>query len=1071
MELQKSPVNINFQGGLDLKTDPYQVAQGKFLSLTNTVFDKLGRLTKRSGFGTQSTNGQAPKTINTFKSGLVSFGNTSVASYDAQLNTWAFRGNYAAASINTVSVLKNNSSQTYVDAAIYGNLSCVVYSQTTDFSSYTYNVVIVDTTDGHVLTTVRNISTFCVSPPRVFLLGTKFIIMFQYLNGLTAGLWYSTVDALTLSTTTITPFSTDIASSAVGNPPFDGVVASDVLYVAWKSNVFTQVNMASMTTSLVISSTVVVDTGHLADLFGVAADTTQGSPIIWVGFWGAGGDGYLLAVDTALANVVPAKHLITGTLLRNLTVGAVNATGTLVWEVRTSWQYDANIENSNLAFQTVLQSGTVLSSQVLLSYGLGSKAFIIGALNGYVVATYGTPEQPSYFVINISRRAVTRFAYSNGVGFLNYGLPSVTVSGTTITVPYLFKDLIKAVNKETAPNGFENGIYSQTGINLAAIEIGRSQVPSVDSENSLNISGGFLWQYDGNIPTENNFLLYPELINDPIDGTYHGAAVDTTPVVTTGNLAIHADIIGGVASLVGIYPGMGVSDSGGKLPAGTIVLEIYTPQGSVSPLVKISKTPSASVTAATLTFTGSMSAADYEYQFIYQWTNNQGNIERSAPSTPVVVHVASGSSYVNIAVPCLNLTYKTANPIIIVGYRWSPSQEIFYQFTSITQPVYNDTTAQIVTIPDAWADENIVGNDIIYTTGGILENFCPPSTSIMSLFDNRLWMVNNEDRNLLYFSKSIIEATPIEMSPLLTYFVPPTIGGQGSTGDITALAAMDDKLIIFKNSAIYYINGSGPNDTGANSQYSQPLFVTSPVGCANQASITQVPAGLMFQAANGKGIWLLGRDLIVKYIGDGVEDYNSYAVLWATTIPNTNQVRFGLSGGPILMYDYYVNQWGTFAGLSSVSCVLYQGLATLLSSLIGNSASVYQETPGVYADGATPVAMSFTTSWLQIGGLRGYQRSYFLFYLGTYLSSHRIQTDLCLDYDSTIVQTDIITPDSTQSIEQERIFFKYARCKAFRLTFTELISTAGAGLTLSGINVQVGFKKSFAPSLATRSIG
>ena len=47
--VEKKNININFAQGVDTKTDPKQVAIGKFLSMENSVFKVGQRLTKRNG--------------------------------------------------------------------------------------------------------------------------------------------------------------------------------------------------------------------------------------------------------------------------------------------------------------------------------------------------------------------------------------------------------------------------------------------------------------------------------------------------------------------------------------------------------------------------------------------------------------------------------------------------------------------------------------------------------------------------------------------------------------------------------------------------------------------------------------------------------------------------------------------------------------------------------------------------------------------------------------------------------------------------------------------------------------
>ena len=50
MPLTKQAFSINFSEGLDLKTDPFQVRAGRFLNLSNSIFDKGGLLQKRNGY-------------------------------------------------------------------------------------------------------------------------------------------------------------------------------------------------------------------------------------------------------------------------------------------------------------------------------------------------------------------------------------------------------------------------------------------------------------------------------------------------------------------------------------------------------------------------------------------------------------------------------------------------------------------------------------------------------------------------------------------------------------------------------------------------------------------------------------------------------------------------------------------------------------------------------------------------------------------------------------------------------------------------------------------------------------
>lgn len=487
---------------------------------------------------------------------------------------------------------------------------------------------------------------------------------------------------------------------------------------------------------------------------------------------------------------------------------------------------------------------------------------------------------------------------------------------------------------------------------------------------------------------------------------------------------------------------------------------------------------------------GSITAQTYNYVATYEWTDGQGFLHRSAPSIAFSIVTTGATSTNTINVPTLRLTAKAApNNVRLVIYRWSTSQQVFYQITSITSPQLNDPTTDSIAYTDTVADSSILGNVILYTTGGVVENIGPPASDILCIFKGRLFLVDAEDPNLLWYSKQVIEDVPVEMSDLFTLFVSPTIGAQGNTGPITALAAMDDKLIVFKQNAIYFISGNGPDNTGSNNDFSEPSFITSTVGCTDSDSIVFMPNGIMFQS--DKGIWLLSRNLSTSYIGAEAEAYNSALVLSSLNVSGTNQLRFTLDSGVTLVYDYFYGQWGTFNNIPALSSVLFQNLHTYINSF----GQVFQEKIGSYIDGSNPVLQSLQTAWINLAGVQGYMRFYYFYLLGQYLSPHKIQIQIAYDYNPSPSQTEIITPTNfnnvygvdpfygstsvyggNSQVEWWRIFPEIKKCTAFQLTLTEIFDSSlgaapGAGFTLSGLNLIIG-GKDIKPKLASaQSVG
>ena len=1018
--LQKQPININFSRGLDTKTDPFQVPIGNFESLVNMVFTIGGRLTKSNGFGSLPSLPDATSTyVTTFNGDLTAIGN-KLEAFSTSSQSWFKKGVIQPLSLSVLPLIRNNLNQTQCDSVIAPNgFICTVYTELND-TTPSYKYVVADSITGQNIIAPTVIANADVADdngtPRVFLSQSYFIIVYTNKVSTTYHLQFI---AISISNPSSVSAPVDISTSYTPSAglSFDGVVLNSTLYLAWDGASASGVKMAYVAPNLSVSSAVTRDGSHVATVMSVCAD--EQAQIVYASYYDSGSStGYTIAVDTQLNLIAnfPTEIISSGTIL-NLSSAAQNGIATVFYEVSNSV---SGIQTNYVSSVTVTQSSGSVSSPivVLRSVGLASKAFIFSDVI-YFLSVYSSTYQTTYFLVNgsISTSAapvvIAKTAYENGRGYLATGTPSVSVSGSTASVSYLYKDLVEALsNANAAGTIVTGGVYSQTGINLIKFDIGSQGLVTSEIGSNLNITGGYLYGYDGYSIVEQGFHLYPE-----------------------------------------------------------------------------------NVQASTSTSGGFLSAQQYYYQFTYEWTDNQGNAFRSAGSIPTPVTTTGSTSSNTFIVPTLRVTSKVSNPVKIVGYRWSAAHETFYQFTSITAPVLNDTTTDSVTIVDTLADADIVGNNIIYTTGGVIEDTGAPSSSAMTLFDDRLWLVDAEDPNLLFFSKQVIEATPVEMSDLLTFYVAPTIGSQGSTGPITALAAMDDKLIIFKNNAIYYINGTGPDNTGANNQYSQPIFITSSVGCSNQSSIVLTPSGLMFQS--DKGVWLLARDLSTKYIGAPVEEFNDLPITSALSVPATNQNRFTTSSGIMEMYDYYYEQWATFTGINTVSSTLFQDKQTYINS----SGAVFQETPGKYLNGTNPVLMGFRTGWINLAGIQGFQRAYTLFLLGQYLSPFKLLCSVAYDFNPAPSHFATINPTNfnpnygsaesngqnvvygsdtpyggKSSVLNWRIFLKKQRCSALQITLQEIYDPsfgvmAGAGFYLSGLQVIAAIKSGFRTISAKHSVG
>jgi hypothetical protein len=475
---------------------------------------------------------------------------------------------------------------------------------------------------------------------------------------------------------------------------------------------------------------------------------------------------------------------------------------------------------------------------------------------------------------------------------------------------------------------------------------------------------------------------------------------------------------------------------------------------------------------------GSLSAGVYSWCACYAWTDNFGQVHRSSPS-PVIVATASSNNTASIVVPTLRITNKVAprGPVVIELYRTqvnaSGVNPTFYLVTSVTNPIQNNTGVDSITITDGASDTTIASNAFLYTTGGILDNIAAPANSLITLYQDRVILGGLEDPNVLWYSQNRQEIDNFNTTPV-EFCAENTIGVDPRGGSITALALLNQNLIIFKKDTIFTISGDGTNNTGGGTPFPDAQMISSDVGCINPNSINIRPTGLIFQS--GKGMYQLDSGFNLTYIGAPVEAFNSLTITSATTVPDKNYIIFTTNSTTALTYDYYVGQWGTFTNYLASDAVIFQELFTWVSP----TGTVYQTDPSVYYDNSSPISLSFTTPNFAFSSvLNGYQRVYKCYLLGQFQSPHTLTVNVAYDYSPVYTQQVVITPvqnitasvwgsDSVwgasspwggqYNIYEYRIDFQTQQCTAIRLQIfdTPVAGSSGQGYGISALTFEVG---------------
>ena len=462
--------------------------------------------------------------------------------------------------------------------------------------------------------------------------------------------------------------------------------------------------------------------------------------------------------------------------------------------------------------------------------------------------------------------------------------------------------------------------------------------------------------------------------------------------------------------------------------------------------------------------------AVYNYCAVYKWTDNQGQEHRSAPSAIAQVTVGPGDDAVQVVVPTLRLTNK--ENVVVEIYRTEDAGALFYLINSVAVPFFNNIAVDTVTFLDGRSDANLISGRLLYTTGGVLENIAPPSARILATHtaSDRIFLAGLEDANLLQYSKIVGPGQAVEFNDDLQIRVDP-VGG-----DVTALASMDEKLIIFEEDAILFISGTGPSNTGAQDTFTTPERISTDIGCIDPKSVVLTPDGLMFKSR--KGIYLLSRALQISYIGAPVELFNNLSISSAKVVAELNQVRFTTINGACLVYNYVYKFWATFTNHQAKS-----------AEVVGNDYyylrldnALYKENRQSFADAGIPIKMRLEIGWISFQTLQGFGRVYKMLLLGDWLSAHNLFVKVGYDFNEAWTQSVTIDPaiadveatayglDSpygepdtkpyggTGLPYQTRVNLKQQKCQSIKLEIEDVQENAGEGFSLSQITFQVGMK-------------
>lgn len=453
--------------------------------------------------------------------------------------------------------------------------------------------------------------------------------------------------------------------------------------------------------------------------------------------------------------------------------------------------------------------------------------------------------------------------------------------------------------------------------------------------------------------------------------------------------------------------------------------------------------------------------ATYGIRFTYAWTDATGARHRSAPSAARSTLLTGTNNVITGTAPTLQLTNKYSqideplSPIGIEVWRTAGNGSVYYLDQVITNNAGSNTVAFTCNAPDT----TLTSREILYTTGGALENVMPGGGWPLAVHQNAI--VVGADDGTIWLSKPIVTSDGFGFNEAIT--LDPFTGGSP-----TGFATLNELLVVFKLLDVFVIAGQMPAANGQ-STLADPQLVQADGGCIGPRSIVSWGEGIGFQSQSE--YQLLTRALQVLPIGRRIEALLSGGAIVSTSVvAHTSQVRV-CSGLNAFDYDYRsgnagdpmwtrsVYKDGLASGGTEVAiqaACIWQGLWTRATS----DGRIFQEVVGDYRDRRAStsswVTEVFTGSVMAMATLAGFGQVRRIGYVGE-ATECIVQTVVSKDsgfYAGTTSSAAAITA----GLANKQVHVLAQKGQFFQVTLfdQETVTTGnGMGLVLQAISAEV----------------
>lgn len=400
---------------------------------------------------------------------------------------------------------------------------------------------------------------------------------------------------------------------------------------------------------------------------------------------------------------------------------------------------------------------------------------------------------------------------------------------------------------------------------------------------------------------------------------------------------------------------------------------------------------------------GNIAAGTYSWKSTLRWQNAAGETERSTTATGEQVTLAA-SRFVIITIFNLFTTRKpNTRPPAIEIWRTVGNAGTDSPFYLVTGQDPNTTTGDNPYIPndstsvgpvvnDNLADADLVKREANPENGLVLESLAPPGARIVIATDTRLFLAGVAgDEDAVWYSRERNEGEIASFHDVLRFLVP------RPGGDITALVALDQLLLVFRETAIYVFSGPGLNNLGQGQQFALVSTISLDVGAVSHEAVAFIATlGVLFKSRKGWHLLNAGGGGAPRYVGAAVATYDDEDVLSIDVIESQHQVRI-LTADRMLIWDYLavaegspLGKWAEWTVDDGVHSCMWQGRHVYLTA----TGPRIEQTSYTGVDFGADVE----TKWIPLPDLQGAAKVRAAGILGEWRSDHRVRIRVARDW-------------------------------------------------------------------------